>query len=178
MPKELLNGGSLHETHLEPRVAKLETGVEILTKDVTALAQIVRDQGNSIERQIKDLAVQVTQASAPRRTDWSLVVSIAMFVLAAGAAIFSPLNQSILNNKEEANRAIQGVQSELSSEVKTIQSSTETKEKAWAAQIDLITKQISARLNKLESAEEERNKADAKELREYRKAVLMDELHK
>lgn len=86
---------------LEPRVAKLETGLELLTNSVSSLAQIVRDQGTNIESQIKDLAVSVTRAAAPRKTDWQTMISLCLLILAIGSAVFWPLNQTAQNNKED-----------------------------------------------------------------------------
>jgi hypothetical protein len=92
------------EAHLEPRVAKLETGLEMLTRDVASLAQIVRDQGNNIERQIRDLAIGVTQAAAPKKTDWQTLIASAMLIMALGSAVFWPLNQTAENNKNEIEK--------------------------------------------------------------------------
>jgi predicted house-cleaning noncanonical NTP pyrophosphatase (MazG superfamily) len=95
------NKRPMNQTPLEPRVAKLETGLEMLTKDVASLAQIVRDQGTGIETQIRDLAVSVTQAAAPRRTDWQTLIALVMLIMAIGSAVFWPLNQTAQNNKQE-----------------------------------------------------------------------------
>jgi hypothetical protein len=95
----------MNDLHLEPRVAKLETGLEMLTRDVASLAQIVRDQGSSIERQIKELAVGVTQAAAPKRTDWQTLISAVFLVMAIGSAVFVPLTQR-LTTLEETTRAL------------------------------------------------------------------------
>lgn len=94
----------MNQTQLEPRVAKLETGLEMLTKDVASLAQITRDQGNNIETQIRDLAVSVTQAAAPRRTDWQTMISLGLLILAIGSAVFWPLNQTAQNNKDDVKQ--------------------------------------------------------------------------
>ena len=85
--------------YLEPRVAKLETGLEMLTRDVASLAQITRDQGGTIEKQLKDLAIGVTLAAAPRKTDWQTILAAIMLVMAIGSAVFWPLNQTAGNNK-------------------------------------------------------------------------------
>jgi len=87
------------DTHLEPRVAKLETGLEILTRDVSSLAQITREQGTSIERQIRELAIGISQAAAPKKTDWGTLIAAIMLVMAVGSAVFWPLNQTSQNAK-------------------------------------------------------------------------------
>jgi hypothetical protein len=86
---------------LEPRVAKLETGLEILTKDVSTLAQIVRDQGTNIERELHQLGVQVSQAAGPRKTEWGLVINFTLLIMAIASAMFWPLNQTAQNTKNE-----------------------------------------------------------------------------
>ena len=84
---------------LEPRVAKLEEGMERLTTDVQNLANIVREQGNQIEGEIQKLMVAVTQAAGPRKTDWSTIFAGLMLVFAIGSAVFWPLNQISQDNK-------------------------------------------------------------------------------
>ena len=83
------------DTALEPRVAKLETGLEILTQDVRSLASIVRDQSQNLEGEIQKLTIAVTQAAGPRKTDWMTILTGLMFVLALGGAVFYPLNAMV-----------------------------------------------------------------------------------
>lgn len=85
--------------HLEPRVAKLEVGLDRLTEDVRSLAGIVRDQGSNIEKQLQGLTVAVTQAQAPRKTDWSVIIAAVGLVMAIGAAVMIPINQTAQDNK-------------------------------------------------------------------------------
>lgn len=87
--------------YLEPRVAKLETGLEILTRDVATLATVTRDQGKNLEHEIQRLTVAVTQAAGPRKTDWQTILSAIMLIMAIGSAVFWPLNQTAQNNKDE-----------------------------------------------------------------------------
>ena len=90
--------------HLEPRVAKLEVGLDRLTEDVRSLAGIVRDQGANVEKQLQSLTVAVTQAQAPRKTDWNIVISGGLLIMALGSAVFWPLNQTGQNNKDAIER--------------------------------------------------------------------------
>ncbi len=90
--------------HLEPRVAKLEVGLDRLTEDVRSLAGIVRDQGANVEKQLQSLTVAVTQAQAPRKTDWNIVISGGLLIMALGSAVFWPLNQTEQNNKDAIER--------------------------------------------------------------------------
>jgi len=87
--------------HLEPRVAKLEVGLDRLTEDVRDLAGVVRIQGHSMESEIQKLVIAVTQASGPKKTDWGTVISALFLVMAIGSAVFWPLNQTSQNNKTD-----------------------------------------------------------------------------
>jgi hypothetical protein len=87
--------------YLEPRVAKLETGLDRLAEDVKDLAGIVRAQGSAVESEIQKLVVAVTQAQAPRRTDWGTIISALFLVMAIGSAVFWPLNQTVQDSKVE-----------------------------------------------------------------------------
>ncbi len=98
------------DMNLEPRVAKLEVGLDRLTEDVRSLASIVRDQGSNVEKQLNDLTVAVTQAAGPRKTDWSVIISAVLLVMAIGSAAFWPLNQTAQENKnalEALNQSFQ-----------------------------------------------------------------------
>src|SRR5512137_1127620 len=91
--------------YLEPRVAKLELGMERLTDDVRDLAQVVRSQGTQMEQEIQKLVVAVTQASGPKKTDWSTIIAGLGLILAIGTAVFWPLNQQVqdLKTQQAAN---------------------------------------------------------------------------
>ena len=134
-----------HGTSLEPRAAKLETGLEILTRDVTSLAHVVREQSRNIEGEIQKLAVAVTQASAPRKTEWPVLIATLMLVMAIGSAVFSPLQQTAANNKADLQALQVTLQQHIAQEYHPVAGT--------------LFKQMDARLNKLESSEEERNKA-------------------
>jgi len=181
-----------HTAYLEPRVAKLETGLEMLTRDVASLAQIVRDQGSGIEEQIKQLAVGVTQAAAPRRTDWQTMIAGIMLVMAIGTAVVVPLNQTAQENKlaiaameqkyenhsqlqlHPVGQALLGrLENQLAIHIKDDEKDKESMSKSWERNIDLLTERINARLNKLEINEGERNKVDLDELRTLRSRIFM-----
>jgi cytochrome c biogenesis factor len=133
-------------------VAKLETALEILTRDVTSLAGMVREQSRNIEGEIQRLAVAITEANAPKKTEWTMLIHLGMLIIAIGSAIFWPLNQTALNNKEEIHELRQVVEAHVLSEGHPVTIS---------------------RLNKVESNNDERNKADMEELREIRKRVMV-----
>ena len=87
------------EVYLEPRVAKLEVGLDRLTDDVRNLALVVREQGTQMEGEIQKLVVAVTQAAGPRATNWGNIIAAVGVALAVGSAIFYPLNQTTQENK-------------------------------------------------------------------------------
>jgi hypothetical protein len=100
MSKPLSQNSDSSNVYLEPRVAKLEVGLDRLTEDVRSLAGIVRDQGSNVEKQLQALTIAVTEAQAPKKTDWSVIISAGLLVLALGSAVFWPLNQTGQNNKD------------------------------------------------------------------------------
>ena len=87
------------KTHaLEPRLAKVEgqfeslaADMDVLAKDLRQLTGIVRTQGEQLTSQIQALSVSVTQAQAPRATDWQSIIAAVGLVLAIGTAAMSPL---------------------------------------------------------------------------------------
>jgi hypothetical protein len=96
-------------TQLEPRVAQLEVGLDRLTDDVANLANVVREQGSQMEQEIQKLVVAVTQAAAPRKTDWSTIIAGVMLILAIGSAAFWPLSQTVQENKQTIEQIRQDV---------------------------------------------------------------------
>jgi hypothetical protein len=91
----------------EPRVTRVEAGLEGLNKTVGDLAAVVRNQGDQVmaqntrvENQIQQLTVAVTNAAAPRKTDWNLLISIGFLLLAFSGVLFLPLNQTTQATKE------------------------------------------------------------------------------
>jgi hypothetical protein len=88
-----------HESHLEPRVARLETGLETLTRNVSEMATSIRENALATNQKIDNLAIAVTQAQAPKKTDWGLFVSAIGLILALGAAVLIPINNAANDNK-------------------------------------------------------------------------------
>lgn len=86
-------------THLEPRVARLETGLETLTRNVSEMAVSIRENATNTNQKIDSLIVAVTQAQAPKKTDWGLFISAIGLILALGAAVLIPLNNATNDNK-------------------------------------------------------------------------------
>jgi hypothetical protein len=92
------------DAQLEPRVAKLETGLDILTQNVQNLTTAVRENSIAMEDKLERITIAVTQAQAPRKTDWSIVISGIFLIMAIGSAVFWPLNQTSQNNKTEMEK--------------------------------------------------------------------------
>ena len=103
-----------YEQHLEPRVARLEVGLETLTKNVSDLTITIRDNNLEVSRQLASLQVSVTTASGPKRTDWGVILTALGLTLAIGAAVIVPLNNSTKDNKD----AILQVQTVISDHTK------------------------------------------------------------
>ena len=92
---------NMNEQYLEPRVARLETGLETLTRNVSEIAISMRENTTAINGKIDGLAIAVTQANAPKKTDWGLFISAIGLILALGAAVLIPLNSSTKDNKQQ-----------------------------------------------------------------------------
>src|SRR5271169_4899830 len=86
--------------HLEPRVARLETTMEALSRNVDNLTDNVNQLTKIIDDKFSTLQVGLANANAPKKTDWSLFISIGFFILALGAAVFWPLNKTSQDNKD------------------------------------------------------------------------------
>jgi len=102
------------QAHLEPRVARLEVGLETLTKNVSDLTITIRDNNLEVSRQLASLQVSVTTAAGPKRTDWGVILTAIGLILAIGAAVFVPLNSATKDNKD----AIMKVQDTMAEHIK------------------------------------------------------------
>ena len=96
-----MNKEIIENISLEPRVAKLETGLDTLTKEVSLLSSVVRDQGKNIENGMRQLSIDVTSAMGPKKTDWSVIFAGLFLIMAIGSAVFFPLNRSITEIKDQ-----------------------------------------------------------------------------
>lgn len=89
---------------MEPRVAKLEAGLDLLTKNVSDLTTNVQRIATTIDDKFERLNIGLANAQAPKKTDWSLFISIGFFILALGSAVFWPLNKTAQDNKAEISK--------------------------------------------------------------------------
>jgi hypothetical protein len=91
-------------THLEPRVARLETSMEALTRNVDSLSTNVSQLTKTIDEKFSALQVGLANAQAPRRTDWGVLLSAGTLILALGAAVLIPINNASNDNKSSVQR--------------------------------------------------------------------------
>jgi len=84
--------------HIEPRITKLEVELASITRDISTLthsisdlAAVVRLQADNFEVQFRQLHIGITSAQAPKRVDWTVVLTGAALMLAVGAASLSPI---------------------------------------------------------------------------------------
>lgn len=152
----------LHTTSLEPRVARLETGLEMISRDVSTLGTIVREQSHNIEGEIQKLAVSVTSASGPRKTEWPTLIATLMLIMAIGSAVFWPLNQTAQNNKADTHELRGIVERHLEADQYPV--------------TFFQLKQIEGRLNKLEQNNEELNKDDREELKLLKRSIMFHQV--
>ena len=61
----------------------------------------MRENSTAINLKIDNLIVAVTQAQAPKKTDWSVLLTLGFFILALGSAVFYPLNKTAQDNQQE-----------------------------------------------------------------------------
>lgn len=83
---------------LEPRITRLETEIEAISRDLTVLTGDIRQfssnvskQSENYDKQLRELSIAVTSALGPRKTDWGVIVSCVGLVMAIGTAALSPL---------------------------------------------------------------------------------------
>lgn len=98
MNDEFMNDNT--QTHLEPRVARLETGLETLTRNVSDLTVSLREYSSETNRKLDTLSIAVTTAQAPRRTDWGVLISAFALIMALGAAVLVPINNATSENRQ------------------------------------------------------------------------------
>ena len=108
---------SSDSSNWEPRVTRVEAGLDGLKNTVQDLASVVRTQGEQqmaqntrIESQIQSLTVAVTNAAAPKKTDWNLLLTLGFFILTCSGILFIPLNQTTQATKESLHEVIMSFQ--------------------------------------------------------------------
>lgn len=172
---------------LEPRVAKLEVGLDRLTEDVRDLAGVVRSQGSRMEGEIQKLVVAVTQASGPRKTDWPTIISAIMLMMAIGSAVFWPLNQTAQNNKTDLEHLTRDFERHQQLDnhpvgaaiVDRIEREAKTRSDSHAHEMELLDSrlqdefksadaEINRRLAIVEACRTDQTKAELEELRMWR----------
>jgi hypothetical protein len=99
------------EQHLEPRVSRVEAKVESALQAINTLTTNIQSLSNAVQKQGEDsvawrekMMLAVERAGAPRQTNWQLLVTLAGFVLALGAVMFTPLNWRILEVQRDVDK--------------------------------------------------------------------------
>ena len=163
------------DSHLEPRVAKLEAGLDILTKNVTDLTIAVRDNANNLEGKFERLTIAVTQAQAPKKTDWMSIITGLMLIMAIGSAVFWPLSQTSANNKEDIQRLEQKNEKEFDALDKKLQQEYLLMNETIRAQVagvekkqDIINEKTYKQIDNLEERNRFQMERDYDELRAWR----------
>ena len=158
----------MSELHLEPRVARLETGLETLTKNVSDMSISVKENSIVINNKIDNLVVSVTKAQAPKSTDWSLMISLGFLIIAIASAAFWPLHQESTNNKIMIDKvASDMVIRDSASETRLMQNNQLVQ--------DLVNAKIMAidsRFNHIEKYMIYQDQSDFNELRKWRLGEL------
>jgi hypothetical protein len=84
---------------VETQVGNLSENIRALAVDVRSLADTVSMQGKEFDRHLEKIMVLITQASAPKQTNWLGLISVSsaviIMLLAVGAAVFAPLSYRI-----------------------------------------------------------------------------------
>jgi len=170
----------------EGRIVRLETGLQQVSDTVEKLAGVVHEQSNDIreqsaivERELKALAVAITQAAAPRKTDWHLVVNVIGVALAIGALVFIPLNMQLRHESERClerhnhvsdglvnvrgilQRESELINADIKAQVAAIKSATDR-------EVQNLGDRLVGRMNDFEKARDARDEKDVEELRQWR----------
>jgi uncharacterized coiled-coil protein SlyX len=156
-------------TSLEPRVARLEEGMTQLAKTVNDLAITMRDNNAEVGKKLDSLNVAVTNAQAPKRTDWGTLILGLMLILSLGAAVLVPINNNASDNKAsiqlvdqkfEAHQAlaghplntqkIEGLQKDLEDKWTTYKEQHKDLDTKIQRETQLMTDLVTAQMNALD----------------------------
>lgn len=93
-------------THVEVRVASLESDVRAINRSVTELAgavrdqgQLIREQGDKTERQIQELLGGLATAKAPKETNWQTLIAALSLIAVFLGGVYLLLDGKIYQNK-------------------------------------------------------------------------------
>lgn len=86
-------------SHLESKVATLETELRQVVKTVGELATGMQEFSKRVETQIQSLAISVERVAAPKQTNWTALVgtgvSVGMAIITIGALVLWPMGREI-----------------------------------------------------------------------------------
>lgn len=92
-----------HEDHdgrqsIEPRIARLETGLQVVTRDLESVGRDLRDVaaalknfGDQADARFERLSVLITEARAPKKIEWQTILAGIALIMSIGVAAIKPL---------------------------------------------------------------------------------------
>ena len=91
---------------IETELESVQRDVGIISADVRSLSVAIRQQGDLFTEQLRQLNISVVNAAAPRKLDYSVILTAIALVMAIGAAVLSPIYLQIasLQKIAEAHR--------------------------------------------------------------------------
>ena len=92
------------ESHMEGRVARLEEGLTQLTRNVSDLTTSLREYSAQTNQKIDALAISVTQAQSPKRTDWSVIIAASRIDFGVGGSGTYSSERSTQDNKQQIEK--------------------------------------------------------------------------
>jgi hypothetical protein len=155
----------------EPRVAQLEAGFERLIEDMHE----VRAQGASIQNELKLLNVGLTQAKAPRETNWQTLIAAGGLLMVLGAAVLWPMNMKMAymekhaeDQTELANRDLDLLNKKLQRETELIADRLNSQSANNTKEVQNLGDRIVSRVNDYDRSMAEATTRDLEELRWWR----------
>lgn len=98
------NNAEVRLTRVETEVESLAFSLDKLVTTVDKQSLEIKQQSSETNRQLQHLIGAVTAASGPKNTDWKMLISLGLFILAIGGVAFSPMFIQIADNKTELTR--------------------------------------------------------------------------
>ena len=90
--------------NLESRMAIVETGLQVLTREVGDLVSVVRVQADNTNKQIAALSTSVERAAAPRATNWQTMFAGIALMMTIGGGIWFVLQERISRSVEDTEK--------------------------------------------------------------------------
>lgn len=140
------------DSNINPRIARIETELESVVRDLTLTSSAIRDladtvqrQGQNFDEQLLKLHVAVTQAAGPRKTEWQTIISAVTLIVAIGASAMSPLYLRLADTRTRVDQherifsdSIQTLDNKLQNETKLVIARVEEKADFLQRQFDQV----------------------------------------